>query len=120
MNFFGKNKHAPQYFPATCPKCGGNLELSADRTLAICQRCGMQLIVRGALSEKKKECTLDKIIAFFERQQSVYRSDRKAKEQKASANRKKTQQSATIIFIGCFITFIILLIIVAIMAHLEN
>ena len=77
MNIFNKQ---PKFIAATCPKCGGRLELDADFEVAICADCGFQSIIQNAKKKKIRKTPLDKVIGFVERQQSIIRQDAQEKQ----------------------------------------
>ena len=60
MKIFEKK---PEFIAATCPKCGGRLELDVNFEVAYCSDCGTQCIIRNA-QKKIKRTPLDKIIEF--------------------------------------------------------
>ncbi len=88
MNIF---KRKIKFVSAICPKCGGNLELDSTLETAYCQYCGSQCIVENAV-RKKKETSLDKVIAFIERQQDLKRKDRVIKQKQLEVEKRKSEE----------------------------
>ena len=79
MKIFEKK---PEFIAATCPKCGGRLELDVNFEVAYCADCGTQCIIRNA-KKKSKRTSLDKIIEFIEKQNNTRRQDLKELERKS-------------------------------------
>ena len=42
----------PKFVAATCPKCGGVLELDASFEVAYCSECGTQCIIQNVKKRK--------------------------------------------------------------------
>ena len=72
MKIFNNNK--PEFIAATCPKCGGRLELDVNFEVAYCADCGTQCIIKNA-KKRVKRTPLDKIIEFAEKQNNTRRQD---------------------------------------------
>lgn len=68
---FGKK---PEFIAATCPKCGGKLELDVNFEVAYCADCGTQCIIKN-VKKKVKQTTLDKIIELADKQNHTRRQD---------------------------------------------
>ena len=86
MSIFNKQ---PKFVAATCPKCGGVLELDASFEVAYCSECGTQCIIQNFKKKKIKRTPLDKVIGFVERQQQIKRQDRIEKYKKRKKNNVK-------------------------------
>lgn len=84
MKIFEKK---PEFIAATCPKCGGRLELDVNFEVAYCSDCGTQCIIRNA-QKKIKRTPLDKIIEFAEKQNNTRRQDIQDLQRKEVERRK--------------------------------
>ena len=84
MKIFEKK---PEFIAATCPKCGGRLELDVNFEVAYCADCGTQCIIKNA-KKKVKRTPLDKIIEFAEKQNNTRRQDLQELERKSLEQKK--------------------------------
>lgn len=84
MKIFEKK---PEFIAATCPKCGGRLELDVNFEVAYCSDCGTQCIIRNA-QKKIKRTPLEKIIEFAEKQNNTRRQDLQELERKSLEKKK--------------------------------
>lgn len=85
MKIFEKK---PEFIAATCPKCGGRLELDVNFEVAYCADCGTQCIIKNA-QKKIKRTPLDKIIEFAEKQNNTRRQDLQELHRKELEKRKQ-------------------------------
>ena len=64
----------PEFIAATCPHCGGKLELDVNFEVAYCKDCGTQCIIKN-VRKRVKRTPLEKILEFTERQYNINRQD---------------------------------------------
>ena len=116
MSIFNKQ---PKFVAATCPKCGGVLELDASFEVAYCSECGTQCIIQNFKKKKIKRTPLDKVIGFVERQQQIKRQDRIEKIQKEEEEQRKAEEWLKKYWWIFIITLLSLFIFIGIMSYLE-
>lgn len=88
----GLFERKPKFVAAVCPNCGGNLELDSNFKVAICKECGAQCIVQNVKNKKEKKTSLEVVVDFVERQQSLHRADKREKERKLEEEQQKNSE----------------------------
>ena len=117
MKVFNKQ---PKFVEATCPKCGGVLELDANFEVAYCSKCGTQYIIQNVKKKKLKKTSLDKVIGFVERQQQIKRQDKIEKKEKQAEEERKNKEWLKKYWWIFVVVFIVIFIFLGIMAYLEK
>ena len=117
MSVFNKQ---PKFVAATCPKCGGVLELDSNFEVAYCSECGTQCVIQNLKKKKMKKTSLDKVIDFVERQQQIKRQDKIEKKQKEEEEQKKAEEWLKKYWWVWVVFFVVLFTFIGIMAYLEG
>ena len=110
----------PKFVAATCPKCGGVLELDASFEVAYCSECGTQCFIQNVKKRKIKKTPLDKVIGFVERQQQIKRQDRIEKKQKEEEEQRKAEEWLKNYWWIFLVVFVALFTFIGIMSYLEG
>ena len=110
----------PKFVAATCPKCGGVLELDASFEVAYCSECGTQCFIQNVKKKKVKKTPLDKVIGFVERQQQIKRQDKIEKKQKEEEEQQKAEAWLKKYWWIFLVIFIMLYTFIGVMVYLEG
>lgn len=110
----------PKFVAATCPKCGGVLELDASFEVAYCSECGTQCIIQNVKKKKMKRTSLDKVIGFLERQQQIKRQDRIEKKHEEEEEQRKSEEWLKKYWWIFVVLFVVLFTFIGIMSYLER
>ena len=108
-----------KFVSAICPECKGYLELDSNLGTAFCQYCGAQCIVENAPKKARKQGKLGLILDFFERQQALYRQDKKERQRRINEEERKRKDHLKKYWWVYVLSFSLLLVILFIIAILE-